>query len=145
VVDRTVLAAKIAAIRDAVARIRAVLPETEDAFLADRTVREIVTLNLFVAVQDAIALAAHWLADEGWDVPRTLGEIFEALGAHGVLDPPLASRLRSAAGLRNLIAHQDGIVDAHRLFAIASGGLDDLLDYCRQLAERCGEDDSGLA
>ena len=78
-------------------------------------------------------------------MPKTVGEVFEAVGAHGIIDPPLASRLRSAAGLRNLIAHQHGIVDARRLFAMASGGLEDLVSYCRQLAERAGEDDSGGA
>ena len=49
-VDDTLLASKIAAVRDAVARIRAVLPRTSDAFLGDRTAREIVVLNLFVAL-----------------------------------------------------------------------------------------------
>jgi hypothetical protein len=38
-VDRALLADKIAAVRDAVARIREVLPPQRDAFRADRTVR----------------------------------------------------------------------------------------------------------
>jgi hypothetical protein len=36
VVDRTILAGKIAAIRDAVTRIREVRPDTADAFLIPR-------------------------------------------------------------------------------------------------------------
>jgi hypothetical protein len=40
-VDKAVLAKKLAAIRDAVARIREVLPNTADAFGADRTTRGI--------------------------------------------------------------------------------------------------------
>jgi len=50
VVDRAVLAEKIASVRDAVARIREVLPRSSDALLEDRTLREIVILNLFVAL-----------------------------------------------------------------------------------------------
>jgi uncharacterized protein YutE (UPF0331/DUF86 family) len=69
-VDKTLLARKLAAIRDAVARIREVLPASIDAFRTDRTAREIVTLNLFVALQESIAVATHWLADEGWGVPE---------------------------------------------------------------------------
>lgn len=46
-VDRALLASGLAAIRDAVARIRAVLPPKVDDFLVDRTAREIVILNLF--------------------------------------------------------------------------------------------------
>lgn len=48
-VDKTVVAAKVAAVRDAVTRVRAVLPADRAVFLADRAKREIVILNLFVA------------------------------------------------------------------------------------------------
>ena len=47
VVDRATLAKKIASVRDAVSRIRSVLPTSRDAFVADRTAREVVILNLF--------------------------------------------------------------------------------------------------
>jgi uncharacterized protein YutE (UPF0331/DUF86 family) len=78
-VDDAVLAKKLAAIRDAVARIREVLPNSAEAFRENRTVREIVILNLFFALQEAIAVATHWLADEGWDVPQSYGDAFTTL------------------------------------------------------------------
>jgi uncharacterized protein YutE (UPF0331/DUF86 family) len=136
VVDRTILATKVAAVHDAVARIRDVLPASADDFLADRAAREMVTLNLFVAIQETIALATHWLADAGWEVPQTHGDVFTALASHGITEAALAARLRAAAGLRNLIAHQYGVIDYARLFAIASREVDDLLAFCRQLANR---------
>ena len=49
-VDNALLAARIAAIRDAVSRIRSVLPPDSASFQADRTAREVVILNLFVAL-----------------------------------------------------------------------------------------------
>jgi uncharacterized protein YutE (UPF0331/DUF86 family) len=134
-VDKAVLAKKLAAIRDAVARIREVLPPSEQAFREDRTAREVVILNLFIGLQEAIALATHWLADEGWDVPQSYGEAFTALADRGVLDQGLASRLRAASGLRNLIAHQYGAVDVGRIFELASNDTEDLLSFCRQLAQ----------
>lgn len=136
VVDRAVLAGKIAAIRDAVERVRSVRPPTVGAFLADRTAREVVTLNLFLALQEAIAVATHWIADEGWGVPQTHGEVFSVLGSKGVIDDALSRRLRSAAGLRNLIAHQYGVIDLERLYAVASNDLEDLVLLCQQLASR---------
>jgi uncharacterized protein YutE (UPF0331/DUF86 family) len=135
-VDSAVLAKKLAAIRDAVDRVREVLPDSVEAFRADRTTREVVTLNLFFARQEPIALATHWLADAGWDVPQSYGEVFSVLATRNVLDPELATRLRAAAGLRNLIAHQYGVVDVDRIFAVASNDLGDLVAFCQQLAER---------
>lgn len=144
-VDRRVIAAKIAAIRDAVTRIREVLPATADAFASDRDAREIVTLNLFVALQESIALATHWLADKGWSVPQTHGETFTSLAEHGVIDHGLAARLRAAAGLRNLIAHQYGVIDVARVHDIAAKDVGDLLSFCRQLVERLQSAGDGAA
>jgi uncharacterized protein YutE (UPF0331/DUF86 family) len=120
-----------------VARIRSVLPASQEAFEADRTAREVVVLNLFVAVQACLDLAAHWLADEGWDVPQRYGEIFRALADHGVIPSSLALRLVSATGLRNLIAHQYGAVDWARIHGIASSpDLDDFEAFCAALAAK---------
>ncbi len=135
-VDRAVLAEKIASVRDAVARIREVLPRSSDALLEDRTRREIVILNLFVALQDCLALAAHWLADAGLDVPQSYAEVFRRLGQRGVIDSELAARLAAAAGLRNLVAHRYGALDWQRIHAFAATRLDDLLAFCEALARR---------
>ena len=132
-VDAAVVARKVATIRDAVTRIREVLPDSRAAFLADRTAREVVTLNLFVALQETIGLATHWIADEGLAVPETYGEVFPMLAGRGVIDAGLGDRLRSAAGLRNLLAHQYGVLDFERVYAIAHDELEDLLAFCRQL------------
>ena len=123
--------AKTAVIRNAVLRIREILPATAEALRADRTAREVITLNLFVAIQESLALATHWLADGGWMVPGKYGEVFLALADHRIIDPELAKRLVSASGLRNLIAHQYSAIDVNRLHAIASTSLDDLLRFSR--------------
>src|SRR5207245_2881074 len=83
--------------------------------VTDRTAREVVALNLFVALQEAVALASHWLADAGWDVPTAYRDLFSSLAAHGVLSQDLARRLSAATGLRNLLAHQYGVLDWKRI------------------------------
>jgi uncharacterized protein YutE (UPF0331/DUF86 family) len=137
--DKALLAKGVADIRDAVARIREVLPQDVTEFARDRTIREVVVLNLFVALQQCLALAAHRLADEGKDVPAGYREVFIALADRSVLDAQLAARLATAAGLRNLIAHRYGVLNWERIHAIASTDLDDLLAFCRQLARQAGE------
>ena len=133
-VDAVLLAAKIAMIRDAVARIGAVLPAMLSEFQSDRTVREVIALNLFVAIQECVALASHVLADAGWGVPKTYGEAFTALAERGVLNAELAARLRAAAGLRNLLAHQYGAIDFESLFEFADTRTVDFTAFCAALA-----------
>jgi uncharacterized protein YutE (UPF0331/DUF86 family) len=130
VVDPTIAATKVAAIRDAVSRVRATLPARAEDLEADRTAREVVILNLFVALQECMALATHWLADAGLDVPGSYREVFMALAERGSLSRSLAERLGAAAGFRNLVAHQYGVVDPARVYAMAAEELGDLLAFC---------------
>ncbi len=136
VVDSALLAAKVAAVRDATARVRTVLPASVEAFVADRTTREVVTLNIFVAIQACLDLAAHWLADAGWDMPGAYADVFTALARHGTIPHDLATRLAAAAAFRNLVAHQYGVLDWRRVYALASSDLGDLDTFCATLAER---------
>lgn len=138
-VDRNVLAAKVAAVRDAVARIRAVLPADRAAFREDRTAREVVVLNLFVAVQECLSLASHWLSDAGWDVPQSYRDVFQALADHAIIDRDLAAQLGSASGLRNLVAHQYGVLESDRIYEMASHSLDGLLSFCAILSRRASD------
>jgi uncharacterized protein YutE (UPF0331/DUF86 family) len=130
VVDAAVVATKVGAVRDAIVRIRQVLPAEAAAFEADRTTREVVILNLFVALQETVALATHWLADAGLDVPGSYREIFLTLAERGRIPRELALRLAAAAGFRNLVAHRYGVLDPARVHAMASHELGDLLDFC---------------
>ena len=134
-IDHVILARRVAAVRDAAERIREVLPAQIEAFVADRSAREIVTLNLFVALQECLSLASHWLADEGWEVPGTYAQVFRALAERGVLDRDLAVRMAAAAGLRNLIAHRYGTLDWTRIHDVASHRIEDLLRFCDVLAD----------
>jgi uncharacterized protein YutE (UPF0331/DUF86 family) len=139
VVDRALIAAKVAAVRDACGRVESVLPTTADAFLTDRTTREIVVLNVFVALQECMSLGTHWLADAGLDVPQTYGDVFRRLGDRGVIPVDLAGRLAAASGFHNLVAHQYGVLDWKRVYTVASEHLDDLLRFCDTLASRALE------
>jgi uncharacterized protein YutE (UPF0331/DUF86 family) len=136
VVDKAIVAAKTAAVADATARIRAVLPAAPDGFIGDRTVREVVALNLFVAIQTCLDLTAHWVADAGWPMPRTYADAFTALADHGVIPHDLATRLAAAAAFRNLVAHQYGVLDWRRVYALAASELSDLDAFCAALARQ---------
>ena len=134
-IDNTIPARQVAAVRDAADRIREVLPARPEALFADRTTREIVTLNLFVALQECLSLATHWLADEGWEVPATYAGVFRVLAERDVLEHDPAARMAAAAGLRNLIAHRYAALDWSRIHDVASNHIEDLLRFCDVLAD----------
>jgi uncharacterized protein YutE (UPF0331/DUF86 family) len=50
----------------------------------------------------------------------------------------LAGRLGSAQGLRNLVAHQYGVLDWGRIHEIATNDLQDLLTFCEVIAQKAG-------
>jgi uncharacterized protein YutE (UPF0331/DUF86 family) len=134
-VDQRVAAARVAAIRDALNRVAQTLPADVEGLATDRTAREVVVLNLFVALQESVALAAHWLADDGLHVPDTYREIFLELADEHRIPPELARRLAAAAGFRTLVAHRYGALDIARVHEIATIGPGDLLQFC-ELASR---------
>lgn len=138
-IEPLVVAKKVAALHDAVHRVNEVLPDDADAFVRDRTTREVVALNLFVALQEAIALATHWLADAGETVPNSYRDLFTSLADSGRLDADLATRLAAAAGFRNLFAHRYGVLDWRRVHDIAQSGLPDLEAFAAAVAQAASE------
>jgi uncharacterized protein YutE (UPF0331/DUF86 family) len=135
VVDSHLIEQRVSAIRDRLTRIEQTLPEDRARFLLERTAQEVVAFNLFLAFQDAIDLAAHLIADRGYELPTTAREHFEILQRHGVLSEPVARAMAGCAGLRNLIAHAYGRIDLARLHDELPFGRDALLAFCGELAD----------
>lgn len=132
-VDPRLLERKLASLLNAVGRTRQKRGSDRATFLADADARDLVSFNLLIAFQDALDIAAHVIADEGWELPATAREHFDILARHGFLDPALADALGKGAAARNLIAHAYGSVDFGRLFDEIPAGLAAL----EQFAARC--------
>jgi uncharacterized protein YutE (UPF0331/DUF86 family) len=123
VTDRAVVLQKLATVRDHLGRVRRRRPATADAFREDLDRQDAVALSLLVAIQEALDVAFHVSADEGWGVPASNAESFEILSRHGVIDATLAGEMAAAAGLRNRIAHGYASIDADRLWNEIPTGL----------------------
>jgi uncharacterized protein YutE (UPF0331/DUF86 family) len=85
-----------------------------------------------------VSLATRWLAEAGLDVPASYREIFLSLAEREGLPHALAARLAAAAGFRDLVAHQYGVLDPGRVYTIAAAELGHLLDFC-EIVSRSGE------
>ena len=88
-----------------------------DLFLSDSKTRDLSLFYLFLAIQECIDLAAHWVADEGWGQPDDAGSAYDVLADRQVIDRDTATALRAAAGLRNRIAPGDAPLDYTRVRA----------------------------
>ncbi len=135
-VDPRLLERKLAALIACIERSREKRGASREEFIADPDRREIAAFNFFLAQQEALDLAAHLIADAGWNVPATAREHFEVLAEHQVIGSGLARQLAASAGARNLIAHAYGSIDSGRLYDELPRGLTALEDFARALAAR---------
>lgn len=110
----------------------------EDAFFADAKARDLALFYLFLAIQECIDLAAHWVADEGWGEPDDAGSAFDLLAARGVIEAGTATALRAAAGLRNRIAHGYASLDYGRVHREAQAGLPALRRFLLAVTQAAG-------
>ncbi|MEX1129736.1 MAG: DUF86 domain-containing protein [Vicinamibacterales bacterium] len=132
------VAAKIGRARGWLNDAAAVLLNPLETFLADPKARDLSLFYLFLAVQECIDLAAHWVADGGWGEPDDAGSAFDVLAERGVIDRDTASALRAAAGLRNRIAHGYALLDYGRVHREAQPGIPALRDFLVAIARAAG-------
>ena len=133
-VARKKIARAAAWIRDA----GSLLSRPLDDYLADAKGRDLAAFYVFLAIQECIDLAAHWVADSGWSPPDDAASTFDVLADRGVIDRALADGMRAATGLRNRIAHGYALLDHRRLHSEASRGVETLERFLRSMGGQSG-------
>jgi uncharacterized protein YutE (UPF0331/DUF86 family) len=114
---------KLQRLKAQVALTRARRPRAADVLSQDLVLRDALALAFMVALQEAIDIAYHVVADEGWGIPDSHRAAFDLLASHGVLPAHLAGELSAAAAMRNRIAHGYASVDHERLWGELPDGL----------------------
>ena len=128
-VDHDLIIAKAASVRVHLDRIAARAGADLQVFMSDLDRQDVVSFNLYLAVENCIDIAAHIISENGWGVPGSASEMFYLLEDRGILDPELTERMIKAVGLRNLIVHEYGKIDLNLLFATVRNNLNDLNSY----------------
>jgi uncharacterized protein YutE (UPF0331/DUF86 family)/predicted nucleotidyltransferase len=134
VTDTAVVVQKLTSLNEHLMRARRRRPATAAALRADVGLQDALALSVLVAIEEAVDLAFHTVADEGWGVPSSYAEGFEMLSRHGVIDAALAQDMVAASGLRNRIAHGYASLDVDRLWREMPAGLAALERYARAIA-----------
>ena len=77
----------------------AILSRPVEELVAAAKDRDLAAFYLFLAIQEGVDLAAHWVADAGWAVPDDAASTFDVLAERAAIDRDLATSLRLATGL----------------------------------------------
>jgi uncharacterized protein YutE (UPF0331/DUF86 family) len=139
VLDRDVLAERVAAVERHLARVEERLPDRAADLLPSTDASDVVVLHLWQAVQIVVDTAVALCVRLGLGVPETYGDAFARLARSGRLDPQLAARLVKAAGFRNVVAHAYESLDLRRVHDAAKHGRADLRAFLRAARDLASE------
>lgn len=131
-VDRNIVSEKLKQLSLRIAKVRDLCPPDLQELAGDAL--DLVSFNLFLAVQTCVDLATHLIGDESWEPTATAREAFERLEERGVISRETLRALRQAIGLRNLVAHGYGGIDPALIRAAARTGLPDLERFAEELS-----------
>ena len=124
-VDPDIVLAKLDIVERCIWRIAEVRGEKRKD-LGPSIVEDVTALHLQRAIQAAIGLAAHVVAEEGYGIPDSTAALFTLLAERGVIDRGLADRLRKLVGFRNIAIHEYRELDPAIVQTIVDKHLDDL-------------------
>lgn len=136
-VDAEVLRRRVDALLGYLDRLEAFRSDDREHFVKDRDRHHLAERYLHLAVESALDIANHLIADAGFEAPETYRDAFAILARHGVLDADLGKRLQLWAGMRNVLVHlyididhgmtweaiRNDLEDLRRLAAIAAAKL----------------------
>ena len=100
-------------------------------YLANPGIHDLAARYLHLAVEAAIYIANHWIADQDLRTPDSNRDTFTVLEEAGEIDAAPAERMRGWAGFRNVLVH-DYISIHHRIaYAAIRDEIDDLAGFRR--------------
>lgn len=137
-VKADVVRKKVAEALSRIAGADAILSRPAEEFLADTPAKDLASFYLFLAIQECIDLASHWVASADWGPPDDAASTFDVLASRKAIDRNLAEQMRRAVGLRNLIAHGYSLVDHTRIQGEYRAGIVSLRRFLAAVAAEAG-------
>jgi uncharacterized protein YutE (UPF0331/DUF86 family) len=126
-VDADSVASRLQRLDELLRELDAIRTGGRDAYMAEPRTRLAAEHALQLAIQSCIDIGAHLISELGLAAPGDYRGVFAGLCPAG-LDPQLAERLASAAGMRNILVH--GYLDVDdQLVWDALARLDDLRGF----------------
>lgn len=137
-VDAEVLRRRLDALLDYLGCLEAFRSDDRERFIANRDRHHLAERYLHLAVESALDIANHLIADAGFEAPETYRDAFAILVRHGVLDSALGQRLQSWTGMRNILVHLYLDIDHGLTWDAIQSDLDDLRRFAQIAARKLG-------
>jgi uncharacterized protein YutE (UPF0331/DUF86 family) len=127
VTDLQLVAKKLALIETSVGELRSLVHL--EAVQEDVRELRFAAYTLHIAIQAALDVAAHIIADNRLGEPQNNRELFELLARYGWISRELMGPLREMVGFRNIVVHGYERLNAAIVESILRDHLDDLLQF----------------
>jgi uncharacterized protein YutE (UPF0331/DUF86 family) len=127
VTDLQLVAKKLALIETCVVELRSLV--RLEAVQEDVRELRFAAYTLHIAIQAALDVAAHIVADNRLGEPQNNRELFELLARYGWISRELMGSLREMVGFRNIVVHGYERLNAAIVEKILRNHLDDLLQF----------------
>lgn len=102
-------------------------------YVENKLVRRTVERTLHLAVEAALDIGQHIIAQEGFRRPADNQDVFAVLAEEAILPADLLPRLVAMAKFRNLIVHDYARIDDGVVFGILKRRLGDLDAFARAI------------
>jgi uncharacterized protein YutE (UPF0331/DUF86 family) len=135
-VDRYIVQARIAKIREYLALLRKIYKQADEAkFVRDPLIYGNAERYLQLAIQCIIDISNHAVADLKLRLPSDNAELFELLAANKTISAALARRLTAMAGFRNILVHEYLEIDRKKVYSVLKNDLADFEKFIRAMSK----------
>ncbi len=135
-VDRYVVRARIAKIREYVALLRKIRGLADEAhFIKDPLIYGNAERYLQLAIQAVLDISNHIVADMKLNLPADTRELFDLLARHKVLSASLSKKLIPMAGFRNILVHEYLEIDRRRVYRALKDDLGDFEKFIKAVSK----------
>lgn len=135
-VDPQIFSRRLEALRDYLGRLGKFREAPEREFVREPALHDLAERYLHLAVEAALDLANHWIADQRLGTPEANRDSFTLLEGAGEIPPDLADRLRAWAGFRNVLVHEYLEIDHAISYRALTTELGDLEAFARWAADK---------
>ncbi len=135
-VDRYVVQARIAKIREYVALLKRIHRITDEQhFVKDPLIYGNAERYLQLAIQAVLDVSNHVVADMKLNLPTDNKELFQLLATHKVVSARFSKKLVGMAGFRNILVHEYLEIDRRRVYRALTTDLGDFEKFIKAIGK----------